>query len=1062
MNRLFNFCLLGILFILNNNNVKAQNASLCCPFIGWDYILPITITNNSGVATSANLQTLLVLNTQIPISQGKMQSNGNDIRFVFSTCGNFIDYYIESGINTSQTNIWIKMPAIPAGGSITVYLYYGNATATQGAVTFNNMFPNVLTLNAPTTLSGIQTYDWIDVQAGAAITMTAQQPLTLQARKIIFNGSFNGANLGYLPAAGPGAGGTDNGGSCGGGGGGYGGNGGSGGCGAGSGGIIYGTPNGTDIDMGSGGGGSDCPANGRGGGAISLLGCDIVFNGTVNVSGQTIANQCCCGNSSEAAGAGAGGGVRVIADYVSGNATITARGGNGQNSDDKEGGGGGGGGRVKVLYTIVNNFLGTANVAGGTRGSGGQSGQQDGAPGTFVQNQVQGLAISYAAEIPISLPLANFNFNNVCLNTLAAFTNASTVAPLGSITQWAWNFGDGVGTSNQQNPTYTFSTANTYTVSLTVTSVSGCTNTTTAQIAVNGNPTADFIAQNVCEGNASTFVDASTTVSQWAWNFGDGVGTSTQQNPTYNYTNAGNYIVTLIAGNNANCFDTILKPIVVQPSPTASYTVNFPNGNCTGNLFTFNDNTVAGSGINLTRFWSFGDGNTDIAQTVNYVYNTVNTFNTFLVATDQFGCRDTAFEDIVVLPSPIASFTVSQTCQNNPMLFNGDDASTALPLFYWNFGDGSPEEIDADTTTSHIYQNSGEYNVRLIVTGLANCSDTIIQTVTVNPNPQASFNVNNVCLGLPAQFSDASTVSQGTISSWAWSFGDGNNAPTQNASNTYNATGNYTITLLVQTDNGCVDSVQKQVSVFENPVFSFTTTAACFGESNGSATATPSNGAEPYSFSWQNGQATNTANNLLSGNYTVTVTDANGCTVSGTAIVGQPIAPLIISAIPDSFSIGFGDTVSFNITNNYYPEIQYSISPNYNLICNNCNSVFAYPNQTTTYQISASDSNGCSAQTEVTVTVTEKYVLYIPNVFTPDGNGTNDYVKVNARGVKTFYWVIFNRWGEKVFESNDINIAWDGTYKGKLLNSDVYVYKVQLSYITGKMVEQKGSISILK
>jgi gliding motility-associated-like protein len=1045
-------CFFSIICI---TTTQAQTASVCCPFNGWDYVVPITVTNNSAVAAPANLQTLLKINTQTPISQGKMQANGNDIRFVYNTCGSYLDYYIENGINTTITNIWVRMPVIPAGGSITIYMYYGNAGAPGSAVTFNNMFPNVLTVNAPSPLSGTVTYDWIDIQAGGVITMTAQQPLILQARKIIFNGSFNGANLGYLPAAGPGRGNTDNGGSCGGGGGGYGGAGGTGGCGAGAGGVAYGTPNGTDIDMGSGGGGSDCPANARGGGSLSLLGCDVVFNGTVNVSGQTITNLCCCNNSSEAAGGGAGGGVRVIADYVSGNATVNARGGNGQNSDDKEGGGGGGGGRVKVLWTMLNNFLGTANITGGTRGNGGQSGQQDGAAGTFTQPQIQGLAINYAAEVPVSIPLANFNFNNVCLNTLASFNDASTFAPQGSITQWAWDFGDGVGTSTQQSPTYTFTAANTYTVSLTVTTVSGCTDNTTAQIVVSGIPTADFNAQNVCVGFPSPFTNASSNdVTQWNWDFGDG-NTSTDQNPTHSYASAGNYNVTLVVATAANCTGTIQKQVSVNASPNAAF--NFSNV-CLNTAASFTDASTSSVG-NITNWqWNFGDGNTANTQSATNNYAASGTYDVELTVTAN-GCSNIATQAITIFDLPIAQGFADSVCAGEPSIFT--DASTvqngAITQWQWSFGDGN---LSANQNPTHTYTTAGNYTATLTVTSDNECEATVDISVEVYAQPVADFNVTSVCLGLPAQFNDA-TVG-GNIVDWSWSFGDGNTATAQNATNTYNAVGNYDVSLTVTTNSGCTNTIQKQLSVFENPEFGFTATAACFGESNGNAIATPTNGFAPYNYSWDNGQSSATANSLSAGDYAVTITDANGCTTSGTATVTQPAQPLVINATPDSFEIGFGDTVLFNITNNYYPEIQYAITPNYNISCTNCNSVSVFPNQTTTYVISAADTNGCSAEADVTVTVSEKYILYIPNAFSPNADGVNDDIRVFARGVKTFYWIIFNRWGEKVFESNDINEPWDGTYKGKLLNPDVYVYKVQLSYLTGKTAEQKVSISILK
>lgn len=1060
MKQFIRFHLVLIVLHFISNYSLAQTASVCCPFNGWDYVVPITITNNSGVATTNGLQTLFIVNTQTPISQGKMQANGNDIRFIYNTCGNYLDYYIENGINTAQTNIWVRLPAIPNGSSITVYMYYGNAGAAAGAVNFTSMFPSSLTINAPTTLSGNQVYDWIDVQAGGAISVNAGVPVVFQARKIIFNGSFNGANLGYGPAAGPGAG-PGGGGSCGGAGGGYGGAGGQGG-GCNSGGAAYGTPNGIDIDMGSGGGGSDCPASARGGGAITLLGSVVILNGNFNVTGQSIAGQCCCNNSSEAPAGGSGGGVMIVSDYLSGSATIDARGGRGQDSDNKEGGGGGGGGRVKLLYSTTNTFAGSANVTGGANGNGGQNGMQPGASGTFTQPQIPGLVITPALEVPVSIPTANFTFNNVCLNTLATFNDASTVAPQGTITQWAWNFGDGVGTSAQQNPTYTYTVANTYTVTLTTTSVSGCTDDTTAQITVSALPIADFTTQNVCEGFPSPFTDASSNdVTQWNWAFGDG-NTDTVQNPSHSYLNASNYNVTLTVATAANCSSSVTKPVSVNQSPVASFNTNnvcFPADN------DFLDASTSAVGAINNWQWNFGDGTgTSILQNPSYTYAVADTYSVILTVTAN-NCSNADTQSVIVYEVPVANGLADTVCFGTPTTFTNTStiASGSITSYVWSFDSGNNTSTQQNPTFTYL--QSGTYDVSITAVSDNGCSNTLNFSVTVNPNPLANFDVASVCLGLPAQFNDASTAGSNTaITNWQWNFGDaGATDSIQNPTYTYNNTGSYNITLQVADANGCVDDTISPTNVFEIPVLAFSSTAACFGESNGSATALPTNGIAPYTFNWDNGQTTETAINLAAGNYNVTITDNNGCTVSGNAAVTQPSQPLIISVVPDTFSIPFGDTVSFNISNNYYDSIIYSISPNYNISCTNCDSVFAFPYQTTTYTIEAADSNGCAAQAAVKVNVEEKYILYIPNAFTPNGDGINDVLQVYAKGLKQYYFIIYNRWGEKVFEAEENNsLTWDGTYFGKPLKPDVYVYKVQLVYLTGKTAEQKGSISILK
>jgi gliding motility-associated-like protein len=1050
------FALLNMIFF----SAQAQNNfGVCCPFNGWDYVMPITVTNNAAAATPANLQTVFIINTQTPISQGKMNANGDDIRFTDGNCGNYLPYYIETGMNTPNTNIWIRLPSIPSGGSLTIYIYYGNAAAASAAVTFNVMFPSVLTINAPTNLTGLQNYDWIDIQAGGTITMPANgTPPVFQARKIIFNGTFNGNNLGYAPQTGPGRGGNGAG-SVGGGGGGYGGNGGTGGGAQGFGGAAYGTPTGPDIDKGSGGGGSDCAPTAAGGGAISFIGSVLVMNGTINVNGQT-AQNCCCGNSSEAAGGGAGGGVLLEADYITGTATINARGGNGGNSDTKEGGGGGAGGRVKVRWVNNDGFTGTAAVNGGANGVGGQSGQQPGQAGTFQRPQIQGLTRTPGTEVPVSIPTADFTFNNVCLNTNAAFTDASTVQSGGSVTQWAWDFGDGA-TAITQNPTHTYTAANTYNVSLTVTSVTGCTNSVTNQITVSGLPTADFVAPSVCENNPTQFTDASPgNPTQWTWDFGDG-NSDNVQNPIHTYSGAGTYNVTLTVATPANCSNSVTKSVTVVPAPVADFTLQ---NVCLNNQNVFTDASTSNVGAITQWAWDFGDGSNASQQNPSHTYSADGIYNVTLTVTSVNGCPNSITKQAIVHPLPIAGFTVQPICRYESSDFS--DASVinsgSITQWDWNFGDN---ETSNQQNPSHNYAYDGSYTVTLTVTSDNGCTGSVTQSALVHPLPAVNFSVSNVCLGFPANFNDLSTVALGsTINQWAWNFGDaGATANTQNPTYTYNNTGIYTVSLTTTTNNNCSSTATQTVSVFDNPEVSFNTTPACFDESNGTATAIASGGSGSYNYLWENGQQSANIYNLFAGDYDITVTDGNGCTATGTASVTEYTVPVAPVATPDSQRIIFGDTVNVSISSNFDPNVVYSISPNYNISCNNCNALFAFPNHTTVYTVNATDTvTGCKGVTDFIVRVDEKYILFVPNAFTPNNDGVNDDIKVYSKGLKFFHFRVFNRWGEMVFHSDDINQPWDGTYKGKIVDSGVYVYQVKLGYLNGVTKDAQGSITVIK
>jgi len=1210
MKKIYFCAVVFIASILAVQFTKAQPASLCCPYIGWDYVVPITISNSTGANIPAQ-STLLVVNTAAPIGAGKMQANGNDIRFAYNTCGNYLNYWIESGINTATTNIWVAMPAIPNGGSITLYMYYGNPGAGAGASAQTVLFPIIQTITGAQTLSGTITADWIDVN-GATITAPMGSPLVLNARRIIFNGTYNANALGYGPGAGPGAG-TNGGGSDGGSGGSYGGVGGSGGGGVSA---AYGTANGNDIQMGSGGGGSDCNATAAGGGAISLIGSSIDVNGTISVQGQT-AQNCCCGNSSEAAGGGAGGGVLVQGDYVKGNGTINANGGNGGNSTSKEGGGGGGGGRVKMRWCQSINFTGTVNVAGGNAGTGGQSGMQSGAAGSNTQPQTTTCpSIVVSAEQPVSIPTAAFTYNNACTGVVTSFTNTTTLQSGGGVSTYAWDFGDG-GTASTQNPTHSFANTGNFNVQLSVTSSTGCTDVVTVPVTVQQLPVADFNSTVACAGNATNFTDASTGgVVGWNWNFGDG-GTDNIQNPAHAYASGGTYTVILIAINSGNCADTIQKQVTVNSSPTASFnTANV----CIPNAVQFND---ASTGTIVNYGWSFGDGQISTQQSPSHSYNLAGTYNAILVVANSGGCADTATLTVVVNPKPSADFTVAAVCKGVVSSFA--DASTGNIINYgWSFGDGNisaqqnPSNTYAsantynvtlivqsdsscydtitkqavvnpvpvvdfttgavclnqsntfsNTTTiasgsvsnwawdfgdaqisfqqspSHIYSAQGTYTVSLVATsdngcidstskqvdvydkpvaaftadevclGLSNtftdgssiatgavvqwnysfgdgqtgttssgthayatagnftallivtsdngCTDTAQQTVIVDPLPQVSFSGPDVCLNNVTVFNNSSTISSGSISTYSWSFGDGNSSTSQSPSNTYSAPGVYSVSLTETSDKNCTASASQNVNVFDVPVATATSTPACYNEPNGTAIVAVNAGTPAYTYSWSNGQNSSTASNLLAGNYDVTLTDANNCTATASVAVSEPVTALTVISTPAAPSIVIGEQVQITLNNSYNDAgAVYNVNPSYALSCSNCAQFDASPYQTITYNIDVTDANGCKGFGSVTVTVDQSIPIFVPNAFSPNGDGQNDTWGVYSQAIKQLSISVFNRWGEKVFETDNQFSLWDGTYQGKPAQNGVYVYKGYVIYLNDKTRTLKGSVTLFR
>lgn len=361
----------------------------------WIYRTPITITENQG-ATLSNYIARVIVDTQTPIAAGNMMPQGEDIRFSMDTCGaTLINYWIESGINTSSTVIYVEVPSLAASTQDTVMMFYGNNTA-SAASDINSVFTNYYVSGGQdTTMTGTVNFEYLNLEAGDSIHVVPGAPLVLDIQYIRIDGVLNGRGagyaggpVGYVNGSGPGGGTFLSGDASSGGG--YGGDGGDGGADSGAG-AAGGTANGNAltlaIDMGSGGGSSDDAVGGNGGAAVTFMSEHLTVSGTVNVDGDSASFTGT--NTGRAGGSGAGGGVLVHADEIDFTGIITANGGDGHVGPNSanDGGGGGGGGRVKLFYNGSLNNTGTIQVNGGAGGVGPSSAPgQPGSPGTQMDS----------------------------------------------------------------------------------------------------------------------------------------------------------------------------------------------------------------------------------------------------------------------------------------------------------------------------------------------------------------------------------------------------------------------------------------------------------------------------------------------------------------------------------------------------------------------------------------------------------------------------------------------------------------------------------------------------
>ena len=326
---------------------------------------------------------------------------------------------------------------------------------------------------------------------------------------------------------------------------------------------------------------------------------------------------------------------------------------------------------------------------------------------------------------------------NVILSSSASFTYSPSYPVTGQAVQfidtsaggptsWLWNFGDG-STSNSQNPSHSYATAASYTVSLTVVYSSGSksvsqTITVLPPSALSASFT--YSPSSPVTGQAIQFTDTSTgNPTSWLWNFGDNA-TSTSKNPSHTYTTAASYTVTLTVTNNTTS-KTVSQTIIVLSASTlnASFTYS-PSSPVAGQVVYFTDTST---GSPTSWQWNLGDGETSATRNPSHAYTTAASYTVTLTVANSSSSKSTS-QTLTVLSAFAASFTYSPSspAANQPVQFT--DTSTGSPTSWqWNFGDSATSSV---RNPSHTYAAAGQFWVNLIITKGADSQSTS-QMITV-------------------------------------------------------------------------------------------------------------------------------------------------------------------------------------------------------------------------------------------------------------------------------------------------------------------------------------------
>ena len=667
-----------------------------------------------------------------------------------------------------------------------------------------------------------------------------------------------------------------------------------------------------------------------------------------------------------------------------------------------------------------------------------------------------GFRIEFGGNGEFVGPEADFNNEpdlSACVGQPITFTDASTFAN-GSIVEWEWQFGLTADRSNAdvQGPhTVSYDRAGQKSIVLSIESDRGCRVTVIKTIEVEccgDHFDADGVVTDLtCPDSDDGAVDVSVTNDYGPYEFLWNTGATTD-----NITGlaVGDYTVTVT--DQATC-DTVLTFTVTDPPPFNIDTlITMPT--CGGGT----DGAVVLQISGGTEPYEFNWQNTGFGPS-NRLEN-IPRGDYDVVIRDGNGCEipmTIPVRELELVLNPTVDAITPPTCTGladgaiQVLIANGQG-----PYVYnWNDGQGFRDAASLTGLRANVY------NVQVRDANL--CEGNFSFNMEDPASLEITFDIDNAsCNGL-SDGAAAAVVTGGTgVYTYAWANGETKESITNLRAGSYNLT--------VRDSNNCTIT---GTAVVTEPAavgiaISDVLNVVCHGEATGSIAVTATGGTLPYNFNINGGplQPQPVFNGLRAGAYTIAVEDAEGCRAETSATITEP-QPLLVNAGEDQ-TVELGYTVDLQaIANN--PNVTFTWTPPDRLSCADCPNPTAGPARTTVYTITIQDQDNCTASDSLRIRVTVNRPIYAPSAFSPNGDGANDYFTLfGGPGAELIEeLLIFDRWGNLVFQTNDIplgqeRLGWNGTFNGKPLGAGVFVYMAKVRFIDQVVVLHEGDVTIVK
>ncbi|MES2284848.1 MAG: PKD domain-containing protein [Bacteroidota bacterium] len=724
------------------------------------------------------------------------------------------------------------------------------------------------------------------------------------------------------------------------------------------------------------------------------------------------------------------------------------------------------------------------------------------------------ITISVTTSVAPSLSITALPAGSICSGTNVTFTATPTNGGTTPVYQWQLN---GLNTGSNSNVYSNSTLANNDIVTCILTSNSGCANPSTATsnaLTISVSPAVvpsisitALPAGSICIGTAVTFTAVPTNggtapVYQWQLN---GLNAGTNSTSYSNSTLSNNDVITCILTSNGTCTNPttatsnlITMSVITQATPSVSITVS-PNGSiCPGASVTFTAVPVNG-GTSPAYQWQVDGSNVGTNSATFTTATLTNGQVVSCVMTSNDACANPATgtsPGITTIVNPLPTATITGTaavCKNAtaPTITFTGAGGTAPYTFSYTINGGTNQTVTSvgnNATVTVTTSIPGTYLYSLVSiqdAGSGTCSQAQSGTaaVTVHPLPIPDFSFTGKCLTQIMNFNDSSMISSGTNLNLTWSFGDGSPViNNQSTTHVYAALGAYPVQLLAVSDFGCRDSITKTITVNPSPVVNFSATnkigceLLCVGFQDSSFIATGSN----VAWDWNVGDGSVVNNSQIFDhcytndnayspnvfNVSLTVTSDNGC--AGTLSKNN-----FITVFPNPIASFTAQPKTTTITNPVISISDLSTGTdlwNWNFGDSTISSLSGpgshiYQN-TGTYTITLITSTvyNCIDTAYETVIIEPEFEFYIPNAFTPNGDEKNDSFSAKGLFIKQYEMMIFDRWGNLIFFSEDINKGWDGkiNHGNEIALQDVYVYSIRVVDFKKEEYFYKGIVTLLR